>query len=64
MEISDWLFYDQDFKVRTVTTETVLLHIFLAFHETSKRKNRNYVFIIEIDPVLEDDFRGGSRIFF
>lgn len=44
MEIPDWLFYDQNFKVRTVTTETVLSHIFLAFHEKSKQKNRNYVF--------------------
>ena len=55
METSDWLFYGQDFKVWTVTTETVLPHIFLALHETSKRKNRNYVFIIKIDPSLEDD---------
>ena len=55
MKISDWLFYGQDFKVWTVTTETVLSHIFLALHETSKRKNRNYVFIIKIDPSLEDD---------
>ena len=55
METSDWLFYGQHFKVWTVTTETVLPHIFLALHETSKRKNRNYVFIIKIDPSLEDD---------
>ena len=56
MKISDWLFYGQDFKVWTVTTETVLSHIFLALHETSKRKNRNFVFIIlKIDPGLEDD---------
>ena len=52
MKISDRLFYGQDFKVWTVTTETVLSHIFLALHETSKRKNRNCVFIIKIDRVV------------
>ena len=50
MKISDRLFYGQDSKVWTVTTETVLSHIFLALHETSKRKNRNCVFVIKIDP--------------